>query len=384
MSAARIGIIGIGTAVPPVKLSQAEAVELTATFGQVEANRFDKIERIYRGSRIQNRHMAVLSDLQKSNGNGDGNGNGHTREPIQTGDDWNIPFYHRPTDRDDRGPLTGDRIEQYETYAADLAKIAAQQALNHGGVDAKQIDHLVTVSCTGFAAPGVDVSLFERLGLRPNVRRTHVGFMGCHGLFNGLRVADAMVHRYGGKALVCAVELCSVHFAYGNSLDKLIANSLFADGAGAVVLANDPPTNPIWQLQTNASRVLPHTTDLMTWRIGDHGFEMTLSPRLPDVIQSHLHEHVASWLSEHDLSIKDVNAWAIHPGGPRILQAAQESLGLDENDVQASYTVLERFGNMSSPTVLFILEQLRRTDARGPCVALGFGPGLTVEGMLLA
>lgn len=387
-------ILGIGTAVPAVQLVQDEAVDLSTVISHLGEEHANKLRRIYRGSKIRTRHMAVLSGLSKSNGNGDADSHadsdthndtgGHLhQEAIRTGDDWNVPFYHRPTSDDDRGPLTGDRIEQYETHAADLAEIAATQVFEKTSIQPQQIDHLVTVSCTGFSAPGVDIAMFDRLDFRRNVRRTHVGFMGCHGVFNGLRVADAMVHRHGGTALICAVELCSVHFAYGHNLDKLIANSLFADGAGAVIVRKDDDASGPWTLRDSASRVLEGTQHLMTWRIGDHGFEMTLAASLPDVIRENLPGFLNEWLAQNDLSLADIQSWAVHPGGPRVLQAVQESLELTDDAMAASYNVLEHYGNMSSPTVLFILEQLKREEKTGPCVVLGFGPGLTIEAMLL-
>ena len=126
------------------------------------------------------------------------------------------------------------------------------------------------------------------------------------------------------------------------------------------------------------SVVLPNTTELMSWRIGDHGFQMTLSPQVPQIIDDHLSPWLSAWLAEHGLAIGDIQAWAIHPGGPRILDACATAVGLAEESLRDSREVLSQFGNMSSPTILFILDRMQRRGAR-PCVVLAFGPGLTIE-----
>ena len=153
--------------------------------------------------------------------------------------------------------------------------------------------------------------------------RTHIGFMGCQGALNGLRLARAFLDANPSACvLLCALELCSLHHQYGWDADKIVANALFADGAAAVVAVGGEPTNPPhYQLIASGSTVIDDSEDVMTWRIGDHGFEMTLSPRVPDLICQHLRPWLESWLAEHDLDIARVGSWAVHPGGPRILSA---------------------------------------------------------------
>jgi prepilin-type processing-associated H-X9-DG protein len=184
--------------------------------------------------------------------------------------------------------------------------------------------------------------------------------------------------------LVCCVELCSLHFAYGWDPGKLVANALFADGAAAVVMGRaGNHQNGNWHLRDTSSFLLPDSSDAMKWRIGDHGFEMMLSPGVPEILRRHLCAWCESWLARHDLRIEDIKSWAIHPGGPKILSAVAEALSLRANALDHSNTVLSRHGNMSSPTVLFILQQIGRRKTKGPCVAIGLGPGLMAEGMLL-
>jgi len=183
--------------------------------------------------------------------------------------------------------------------------------------------------------------------------------------------------------LLCAVELCSLHFHYGWDPEKVVANALFADGAGAMVIASDGrDSSDAWQVTANGSCLVPDSEDAMTWRIGDHGFEMTLSPRVPSLVGTCLRPWLVQWLAEHGLTLRDVRSWAIHPGGPRILEAIAQALGLTPDATRFSAQVLAECGNMSSATMLFLLERLRRSGAPRPCVALGFGPGLVVEAAL--
>jgi predicted naringenin-chalcone synthase len=236
------------------------------------------------------------------------------------------------------------------------------------------------VSCSGFRAPGFDLDLVRGLGLGPSVARTHIGFMGCHGALNGLRVARAFVDSDPScRVLLCAVEMCSLHYDYRMETTRILANALFADGAAALVAG---PGTGGWRHVASGSALLPASEDQMTWSIGDHGFEMGLSPRVPATIAEHLRPWLERWLAAQGLDLHAVGSWAIHPGGPRILDVVEAALGLPSEATRDSRCVLEECGNMSSPTVLFILDRLRRRDAPRPCVALGFGPGLTAEAAL--
>jgi len=227
----------------------------------------------------------------------------------------------------------------------------------------------------------VDAHLIESLGLDRGVARTHVGFMGCHGALNGLRAASAYAKADPtARVLLCAVELCSLHFAYGWDEEMLVANTLFADGAASLVLGGEAAG---WKVAASGSYFMPDSRDAMTWAIGDHGFRMTLSARVPELIEANLHGWLTSWLSEHGVVLADVGSWAVHPGGPRILDAVEASLDLPADALAISRETLREHGNMSSPTVLFILERMMREAAARPCVALAFGPGLVVEAALL-
>jgi predicted naringenin-chalcone synthase len=359
-------ISGIGTAVPRELITQDDAARLAIELaGQMECHA-PAIQTLYRKTGVRKRHSTLIT----SSTNG--------QPATQT-------FFPIAADAGDRGPTTGDRMRRYEQAAIDLATQAARVALWDSNTAPDEIAHLVTVSCTGFSAPGVDIGLVESLGLNRGVSRTHVGFMGCHGALNGLRVAAALSHSVpASKVLLCCVELCSLHHQYAADPQQVVANALFSDGAAAIVGNYTDSPDCQWRLIDQFSHVLPETAGLMAWQIGDNGFDMRLSPHVPGVIKQMLKPWLCEQLSRHSLKIEDISSWAIHPGGPRILTACADALGLDYTCLEPSRRVLADYGNMSSPTILFILDRLRAKAENLPCVMLAFGPGLTIEAALIA
>ncbi len=275
-------------------------------------------------------------------------------------------------------------MEKYQEEAPRLAVRAAAEALRRSGLNPTDVDALITVSCTGFAAPGVDVEVINALGLSCHTTRTHIGFMGCHGAINALRVGAAMLQAdAAANVLISCTELCSLHLHAGTDPSAVIANSLFADGSAALTLSKSTQGGrDAWRLAKTGTCLLPKSTGAMTWQIGNRGFEMRLGPEVPAMIEEHLPRWLESWLRSEGLGVQDIGAWAIHPGGPRIVSAVARSLRLAEGATDPSCAVLAEAGNMSSPTVLFILERLMETGAARPCVALAFGPGLTAEAAL--
>jgi predicted naringenin-chalcone synthase len=361
-----LSLIGFGTAVPEHSLAHDEAAELHSTLCEIHPDRVRTLRALYRRSGVHRRYSALL---ERSSG------------PLLE----RQSFYPPARDDLDPGPPTARRMEEYERHAPALAAEASAKALSDGDVSARDVTHIVTVSCTGFIAPGVDARLIDVLGLSPTVQRTHVGFMGCHGALNGLRVADSIVRAEpDATVLVCSVELCSLHFAYGWNPDMMVPNALFADGAAALVGRSSATgdASPRWSMASSATLLIPRTAADMSWRIGDHGFRMTLSARVPDVVAASLGEWLRAWLCDNGLSVGDVGSWAVHPGGPRILTAIETAAGIGREQTQTSRDVLAGYGNMSSATVLFTLDRLRSAGAPGPCVALALGPGLVAEAVL--
>jgi prepilin-type processing-associated H-X9-DG protein len=357
-------ILGIGTANPPA-VRQELALELAMELGCFDSAQKSWVKRLFLRSGIETR-CSVLVTGDK--------------------DELAAPrrFYPAAKGPDDRGPTTAQRMARYAAEAPGLAWQSARMALENARIEPARITHLVTASCTGFFSPGLDAMLIERLGLSRGVRRIHVGFMGCHAAFNALAAArDAVAANPEARVLVCCVELCSLHLAYGIDPGKLVANALFADGSASAVVGH--PTDDgegAWQLGDFSSCLLEDSGDAMTWNIGDHGFEMTLSAGVPGIIRKQLFPWCEKWLARHELEVANVAGWAIHPGGPKILDAVGDALKLEREDLRFSRRVLAGYGNMSSTTILFILEQMA-AEISGPCVAIGLGPGLMAEGILL-
>jgi len=355
----------IGTALPEHRLTQSDAVELQASFCRLDDKQARTLRALYRRSGIDTRHSVLFRSSE---------GQLDARQS----------FYPRAVDEDDRGPTTAARMAEYEIRAPELALAAARSALEQADAEASEITHLVTVSCTGFVSPGVDAVLIERLGLPKSVERTNVGFMGCHGALNGLRVARSFVESDPSAVpLLCAVELCTLHFAYGWDPEMLVANALFADGAAALVGRGNPSSEDDWRVAATGTLLMDGSTDAMTWRVADHGFRMTLAASVPHLVAEHLRPWIATWLAQHGMGIEDIETWAVHPGGPRILGAVEAALELEPEANAVARGLLSECGNMSSPTILFILDRLKSGGAHPPCVALAFGPGLVVEATLL-
>jgi len=361
-----ISLLAFGTALPPNRLTQEQGARVAQVLC-LDPRQGSLVPTLYRQTEITGRNLAIGDDVVRDVIDG-------TRESGSVF----LPNGHPG----DQGPTTSQRMRVYSEEAPKLALEACRRALADATVEADTITHLVTVSCTGFAAPGVDIALIRALGLPATTERAHVGFMGCHGALNGLRVARGLANADpDATVLLCAVELCSIHYHYGWDPKRVVANALFADGAGAAVIAADGPAGA-WRLAANGACLFPDSAYAMTWGIGDHGFDMTLSTKVPNLIAQHLPRWLVGWLGRHGLTIDRVGSWAVHPGGPRVLNSVANALGLDVSATKHSHEVLTRHGNMSSPTILFILDRLRRAGAALPCVALGFGPGLAVEAAL--
>ena len=357
---------GLGTAVPSGSITPEEGLEVARAIGGPTGRESRFLAAVYHGLGNRQRSLVHGPDVIRDFLDGT-NESGSTFLPSG--------------EPDFRGPSTAVRNTIYSEHAPPLAIRAARDALTSAKLAPETVTHLVTVSCTGFAAPGCDIALIQDLKLSPNVLRTHIGFMGCHGALNGLRVADAFTSADpDAVVLMVAVELCSLHYHFGDNPEKLVANALFADGAAAVVGSAGSGN---WRVQATGSWLMPNTVEAMSWTIGEHGFEMTLSKQIPGRIAESLRPWMDSWLKRHGFGVADIGSWAVHPGGPRIIDAVETALSLPRDATAASRKLFAEYGNMSSPTVLFIVNELMRSHAPRPCVMLGFGPGVVAEAALL-
>ncbi|QSE81353.1 type III polyketide synthase [Rhodococcus koreensis] len=276
---------------------------------------------------------------------------------------------------------TATRMVEFERNAPDLA-VRAVEGLELGD-RAAEITHLIVVTCTGFYSPGIDFELIKRCGISSSVERTQIGFMGCFAGINGLKLAHHIVRSEpGARVLVVSLELCSLHLQRSESLETMLSFLVFGDGSAAVLVSADEEGIA---LDSFNAVMVPDTSELITWRIGDIGFDMVLSGKVPGALSRALDEkNLKTILAGAD---KDsIDLWAVHPGGRSILDAVEESLGLDHRHLAPSRHVLDNYGNMSSATVLFVLaEIMERAKNGGPTgsgCAMAFGPGLTAETML--
>lgn len=272
-------------------------------------------------------------------------------------------------------PSTAQRMARFQAPALDLAQEAVDR-LDLGPGERARITHLVVASCTGFAAPGLDYRLMRAAGLAQAIERTMVGFMGCFAAVNALRLARHIVRSEpGARVLVVNIELCSLHLQEQWELARMLSFLLFGDGASAALVTADPEGLALGAFRTE---VAPDTEGLITWDIGDSGFEMHLSGQVPNQIRGLIRTKGTALLRA--LDVVEPAHWAVHGGGRTILDAVQEGFGLGPEALRHSRAVLRDFGNMSSATLMFVLGRiLTSPPAPGPGIALAFGPGLTVE-----
>jgi predicted naringenin-chalcone synthase len=366
---ARGGVIrAIATAVPGRPHAQQDLERFMRAVHAFDGPDARRLRTLYRRSGIERRHSCLTHDFTSES----------DRSPAAF-------FGRNDADGASRhAPSTADRMRVYEREAPPLALAACAKLLREPGAPGpRAIDHVFVVSCTGFAAPGLDVELVSSLDLRPDVGRTLIGFQGCQGGLSALRLADYFCRaKPDGVALVVCVELCTLHFQREATDENLVANALFADGAAAVLVVGPDAVGggPSFRIREVFTRMQGRDRELMTWRVSDLGFVMGLSSLLPRAVAR---EARATFATELAMTIDDLQAqafWAVHPGGSAILDAVERALELHPRALDPSRQVLRRFGNMSSPTIFFVLREILDDPAlAGPGFAMAFGPGLSIE-----
>lgn len=361
-----VGISAIGVANPAFKRKQQETVDLISASIKMSLAEKRLLKSVYKATGIEQRH-SVLSDYCKNPGEFD--------------------FF--PNEQNSPFPSTAARMKIYKQQALPLAHAAITHCFQQlPDFDPMTITHLITVSCTGMYAPGIDIELTQGLKLNSNVKRTAINFMGCYGAFNGLKVAEALCKADpNATALVVCVELCTIHFQNNFSLDNMISNAIFADGAAAVLVQSTPQTHKFMEFNTFYCDLLPQSSQQMAWEIADHGFDIVLSSYIPEMIQSGIADFTQALLDKKGWTSSQIDLYAIHPGGIKILEACETALNITKEDNQHAYDVLRKYGNMSSATVLFVLksiwDSLTKEDDQKNVFSCAFGPGLTLESMLL-
>ena len=286
-------------------------------------------------------------------------------------------------------PTTEKRLSVFRENVLQLSSQAVDNMLQSiPSFDIKQVTHLIVVCCTGMYAPGLDIDLVKKYDLSSSVHRTGINFMGCYAAFNAIKVANAFCHQdQNAKVLVVCTELCSLHFQKKPTEDNLLANALFADGSAALLVEAQTNQNIRLKPESFQSALMARTDEDMAWTIGNLGFEMKLSTYVPSIIKSGIAELTGTLLKSTSKEINDIRFFAMHPGGKRILENIELELGIPKEKNQDAYFVLRNYGNMSSPTILFVLHSLwnriRPEDQDEHILSFAFGPGLTLESMLL-
>jgi predicted naringenin-chalcone synthase len=274
-------------------------------------------------------------------------------------------------------PDTAARMRLFEQHAPALAQAAVDRL--QLGAECDRITHLLITCCTGFSAPGLDLELVERCRLPSTIERTVIGFMGCYAAMNALKLARHIVRsEASARVLIVNLELCTLHLKDTTDLEQILSFLLFGDGCAASIVSADPVGTA---LDSFRAVLVPGTRELITWNIRDAGFDMVLSGGVPAAIHDGLQEHGNEILA--GAPVASIDLWAVHPGGRTVLDAVERALDLPPAALAASRDVLRHYGNMSSATVMFVIEKLLRSCARGRTgCAMSFGPGLTAETML--
>lgn len=292
----------------------------------------------------------------------------------------------------DQPRTTQERNDRYMCEAVPLGEQVIRQGLKRSGFSPEDIDDFTVVSCTGLNIPGLDLHLAARLGMRPDLQRACILGMGCYGAFPGMRRAfESVLATPGRLALVLSLELCSLHLQLEQTAENVVSTALFSDGA-AMALIGDGAIAPrvrgalTPRIIASKTHCDYSTIDHMSFTVTDHGFRMYLSSYVPDLLASHIEGFVGNLLASNNLKRSDVQFWGIHPGSTKIVDYVQSRLGLSDAQIECSHDVLYHYGNMSSATILFVLDYIQRCSHPSPGdygVLLAFGPGLTMEGLLI-
>lgn len=359
-------IISIGTAVPEFSTEQSVILEfMHAAYNDDTASR--KLNVLFNHSGISTRHSAI-PDFDKTN---------------------STSVFFNDTQNN---TTVEDRLDVFKEKAIPLAITAITNAflkINTAIADFKTT-HLITVSCTGIYAPGMDAELMEQLNLPDDIFHTSVNFLGCNAAFHALKIADMITKSdNNAKVLIVCTELCTLHFQPKNNHDNLLSNTIFGDGAAAVVVTSDNFAKQHQQkgltIDGFYSLLLHKGKDLMSWDITPTNFEMKLDAKIPDFIGNEVNNIISKACNKFNIAVDSISKWAIHPGGKKILDTIQQKLQLNKENLAYSYKVLDEYGNMSSPTILFVLNELMEEHHQNETIfSIGFGPGLSIETALLS
>lgn len=354
-------ITSIATGVPEHKHGQDALFSFADAVYSKDDTDSRKLKFLYRQSGIENRY-SVLKDYTAA---------------------VEARSFYTPDGKFDLVPDVQKRMELYNEAAIPLSEKVILDCIK-GRIHKEEITHLITVSCTGMSAPGLDLLLTEQMNLPVNIMRTSVNFMGCYAAIHALKIADAFCKTSpAANVVIVCTELCTLHFQTAPTTDNLTSSLLFGDGCAAMLVQPDDAGKGL-QLQHFFSEVSFKGRNDMAWKVSASGFLMTLSGYIPELIKADFKNLVDKALAAQNKTQQDITHWCIHPGGKKILDAIAESISLQKEELNYAYEVLRDYGNMSSPTVVFVLQkilnELHAQSNTGQTVfGAAFGPGLTME-----
>lgn len=354
-------ILSIGTALPAYRHRQKDILQFMLQAYQPEGDDRRKLELLYDRSGIAYRYSVIpdYSSVERS-------------------------FYPDTSDLEPF-PLLEKRMQWYEQHAAQLSIQAIERCI-HGYMRKEELTWLITVSCTGMSAPGLDIQIVQSMDLRADIKRSSVNFMGCYAAIHALKLADAICNADAdARVLIVCTELCTLHFQKGNDMDNITSSLLFGDGAAAVLVTGDNYEEKGLRIASFHSEVALQGRQDMAWNLSGKGFLMHLSAYIPQLLKAGISPLLKTALEKSGIDKREITRWAFHPGGKKILETIQNELQLSEADLSPSFSVLNDFGNMSSPTVLFVLKEIieKLKGQREKIFAAAFGPGLTMETVIL-
>ncbi|MEO6290836.1 MAG: type III polyketide synthase [Ginsengibacter sp.] len=360
-------IVSIATSVPEFRHAQEDILTfMQRVYAMNEADK-RKLKFLYHQSAIDSRYSVV---------------------PDYSLSAFNWQFYP-PTENLDPFPDLELRMKWYNRTASPLSIKAIEKCIENK-ISKEEITHLITVSCTGMSAPGLDLQIVEEMGLPPTIFRTSINFMGCYAAIHALKLANAFCKNdKAAKILIVCTELCTLHFQRENTIDNIASSLLFGDGCAAALVTNDCNESAGLGIKNFYSEVAFKAKKDMSWELSSSGFLMTLSGYVPDLIEEDFSRLLCNALEKADLNKKDISHWCIHPGGKRILTSIEKSINISAEELKESYNVLRSYGNMSSPTILFVLKEIMdslkdNTEKKSNIFGAAFGPGLTLETFILS
>jgi predicted naringenin-chalcone synthase len=360
-------IISISTALPEFKHDQNDILNFMQNVYAMDEVEKRKLKFLYHQSAIKARY-SVLPDYSLS------------------ANEWK---FYPASENLEPFPGLELRMKWYNQTAPPLSVNALKKCIDQK-INKDEITHLITVSCTGMSAPGLDLQIMEMMDLPKNIFRTSVNFMGCYAAIHAMKLADAFCKTdRNAKVLIVCTELCTLHFQKETTADNIASALLFGDGSAAVLITHDDHKSDGLNIKNFYSEVGFDGKEHMSWQLSSTGFLMKLSGYVPELIEEDFHQLLQNALQNAHMNKEEITHWCIHPGGKRILSSIEKCSALTANDLQYSYRVLNDYGNMSSPTILFVLKEMigslqNEKEKRSNIFGAAFGPGLTMETFILS